>query len=106
MARGPARFSFRTCMLVHEELYPLRSEFLQTGMPTVRHSSQLTIFESIFGIWESPTPALVSHLEIYNHVAYHKTDIVDIKPANMEELTEVITAASCHPEQVQHPSLA
>jgi len=26
-------------------------------------------------------------------------NIVDIKPANMEELTEVITAASCHPEQ-------
>jgi len=27
-------------------------------------------------------------------------NIVDIKPTNMEELTEVITAASCHPEQV------
>lgn len=27
------------------------------------------------------------------------TDIVDIKPANMEELTEVITAAECHPHQ-------
>lgn len=26
-------------------------------------------------------------------------DIVDIKPANMEELTEVITAAECHPHQ-------
>lgn len=26
-------------------------------------------------------------------------DIVDIKPANMEELTEVITAAEFHPEQ-------
>lgn len=26
-------------------------------------------------------------------------NIVDIKPTNMEELTEVITAASCHPEQ-------
>jgi len=25
------------------------------------------------------------------------TDIVDIKPANMEELTEVITAAEFHP---------
>ena len=29
-------------------------------------------------------------------------DIVDIKPANMEELTEVITAAEFHP---QHCSL-
>lgn len=27
------------------------------------------------------------------------TDIVDIKPANMEELTEVITAAEFHPTQ-------
>ncbi|XP_016424894.1 serine/threonine-protein phosphatase 2A 55 kDa regulatory subunit B delta isoform-like [Sinocyclocheilus rhinocerous] len=27
------------------------------------------------------------------------SDIVDIKPANMEELTEVITAAECHPHQ-------
>lgn len=26
-------------------------------------------------------------------------DIVDIKPANMEELTEVITAAEFHPHQ-------
>ena len=26
------------------------------------------------------------------------TDIVDIKPANMEELTEVITAAEFHPK--------
>lgn len=26
-------------------------------------------------------------------------DIVDIKPANMEELTEVITAAEFHPDQ-------
>ena len=26
-------------------------------------------------------------------------NIVDIKPTNMEELTEVITAASCHPDQ-------
>lgn len=27
------------------------------------------------------------------------SDIVDIKPANMEELTEVITAAEFHPNQ-------
>lgn len=29
----------------------------------------------------------------------HLSDIVDIKPANMEELTEVITAAEFHPLQ-------
>lgn len=28
---------------------------------------------------------------------YNVIDIVDIKPANMEELTEVITAAEFHP---------
>ena len=29
----------------------------------------------------------------------HPSDIVDIKPANMEELTEVITSAEFHPQQ-------
>lgn len=28
-----------------------------------------------------------------------KKDIVDIKPANMEELTEVITSSEFHPQQ-------
>lgn len=31
------------------------------------------------------------------HSAFIHVDIVDIKPANMEELTEVITAADFHP---------
>ena len=35
------------------------------------------------------------HLEITNE----SFNIVDIKPANMEELTEVITAAEFHPHQ-------
>jgi serine/threonine-protein phosphatase 2A regulatory subunit B len=26
-------------------------------------------------------------------------DLIDIKPENMEELTEVITAVQCHPQQ-------
>ena len=30
---------------------------------------------------------------------FTSSDIVDIKPANMEELTEVITAAEFHPNQ-------
>ncbi len=33
---------------------------------------------------------------ILNHLT---PDIVDIKPANMEELTEVITAAEFHPHE-------
>jgi serine/threonine-protein phosphatase 2A regulatory subunit B len=32
-------------------------------------------------------------------VTYAFLDIVDIKPANMEELTEVITAAEFHPKE-------
>lgn len=36
-------------------------------------------------------------LRIQRVICVH-TDIVDIKPANMEELTEVITAAEFHPE--------
>ncbi|XP_069755730.1 serine/threonine-protein phosphatase 2A 55 kDa regulatory subunit B delta isoform isoform X3 [Narcine bancroftii] len=35
------------------------------------------------------------HLEITDR----SFNIVDVKPANMEELTEVITAAECHPHQ-------
>ncbi|KAJ7395003.1 hypothetical protein BTVI_159031 [Pitangus sulphuratus] len=38
------------------------------------------------------------HLEITNR-SFTAPDIVDIKPANMEELTEVITAAEFHPQQ-------
>ncbi|KAI4893711.1 hypothetical protein NFI96_012170 [Prochilodus magdalenae] len=38
------------------------------------------------------------HLEITNR-SFTVLDIVDIKPANMEELTEVITAAEFHPHQ-------
>lgn len=30
--------------------------------------------------------------------AFHFLDLVDIKPENMEELTEVITAVQCHPQ--------
>jgi serine/threonine-protein phosphatase 2A regulatory subunit B len=37
------------------------------------------------------------NLEITNQ----SFNIVDIKPDNMEELTEVITSASFHPKQVQ-----
>lgn len=36
---------------------------------------------------------------IYLQTNTQLLDIVDIKPANMEELTEVITAAEFHPEQ-------
>lgn len=32
-------------------------------------------------------------------LSVHLSDIVDIKPANMEELTEVITSAEFHPQQ-------
>ncbi|KAK3564008.1 hypothetical protein QTP86_006260 [Hemibagrus guttatus] len=39
------------------------------------------------------------HLEITNRSFTVFLDIVDIKPANMEELTEVITAAEFHPHQ-------
>lgn len=41
-----------------------------------------------------------SNIQIFPHLTdlYKQiTDIVDIKPANMEELTEVITAAEFHP---------
>ena len=34
---------------------------------------------------------------MYSAYLNHSVDIVDIKPVNMEELTEVITAAEFHP---------
>ena len=35
----------------------------------------------------------------FNWIFFNRVDIVDIKPINMEELTEVITAAEFHPHQ-------
>ena len=40
------------------------------------------------------SPNIVGHVSA---IAQPREDIVDIKPVNMEELTEVITAAEFHP---------
>ena len=39
-----------------------------------------------------------SNLFVLSHFSLTVKDIVDIKPANMEELTEVITSAEFHPD--------
>lgn len=44
-----------------------------------------------------PLP-LRSHALVF-YVISNRIEIVDIKPANMEELTEVITAAEFHPTE-------
>jgi len=49
-------------------------------------------FSSCFVLYLFGTPVLISRCLIH-------IDIVDIKPTNMEELTEVITAAEFHPTQ-------
>ncbi len=51
------------------------------------------------GTWISATVASVSLSIVFvlNMNAQAPEDIVDIKPVNMEELTEVITAAEFHP---------
>lgn len=36
---------------------------------------------------------------VFNHFLFLLVDLIDIKPENMEELTEVITALQCHPQQ-------
>lgn len=71
----------------------------------------LTTYESTFGISIPATKALVStfypvlipvlgvYLLITNDLCHSLLDIVDIKPVNMEELTEVITATEFHPTQ-------
>ena len=59
------------------------------------------IYASIFGISISVTKVSVSLTAIYNprNSYFCWIDIVDIKPVNMEELTEVITATEFHPTQ-------
>jgi len=61
-----------------------------------KHTFLLTICESTFGISILVTRASVS-VHTAKAVQADLSDIVDIKPVNMEELTEVITAAEFHP---------
>lgn len=67
----------------------------------VKHTFQRMILESIFGISIYLIKASVSLYTSWPSCITHEinVDIVDIKPANMEELTEVITAAEFHPLQ-------
>ena len=44
---------------------------------------------------------MINHSVQYNDNDYN-LDIVDMKPANMEDLTEVITAAEFHPIHSHH----
>lgn len=58
----------------------------------------------IFYIYTSPqvsyqVASLPRSLRCFVPLTPGSSDIVDIKPANMEELTEVITAAEFHPHQ-------
>lgn len=62
-----------------------------------RPTSLLTTSESTCGISASQTKASVSSDSFIRFSSNFSPDIVDIKPVNMEELTEVITAAEFHP---------
>ncbi len=74
-----------------------------------RHRQLQSSFSTISSENESPRNDSLTHLDDFKSVflCYFRcfplptpsSDIVDIKPANMEELTEVITAAECHPHQ-------
>jgi hypothetical protein len=59
----------------------------------VRRTYLPTIYGSTYGTSTSATRASVRNAIRLRSPA----DIVDIKPVNMEELTEVITAAEFHP---------
>lgn len=70
----------------------------------VRRTYRVMIFGLISGIWISRIKASASVIfetEVMGRgnrlTFFYSADIVDIKPANMEELTEVITAAEFHP---------
>lgn len=77
---------------------------------TVRLTFLLMTWESTCGTWQCLTKVLVSSFFSsfslppflsFCAPAFHLwlcADIVDIKPANMEELTEVITSAEFHPQ--------
>lgn len=70
------------------------------SIPTKKRTSPLMIYELTFGISISATKVSVSNQLRYDHKSAHFwIDIVDIKPVNMEELTEVITATEFHPTQ-------
>lgn len=64
----------------------------------VKHTSPVTTSASICGTSISAIKASVS-IKKYDSfpLTFSRVDIVDIKPVNMEELTEVITAAEFHP---------
>lgn len=84
-----------TPMRMHTTSTPSLS--IRTRKPTFPQ----TISASTCGILASATRASVRpRSSYYNRVTNHlvTSDIVDIKPVNMEELTEVITAAEFHPQ--------
>ncbi len=81
-----------------------RMRMLITSIPSLstltrRRISRRTTSGLTSGTWISATVASVSTWvsHILVGVLIPREDIVDIKPVNMEELTEVITAAEFHP---------
>lgn len=50
-------------------------------------------------IAKSPETKVRSHSKRFFDFNFRIADIIDIKPANMEELTEVITSACFHPTE-------
>lgn len=71
-----------------------------TLLRVVEPPSADTVCSRLFSLNE---PLLCNFMLIENFKSFDfnpaASDIVDIKPANMEELTEVITAAEFHPNQ-------
>jgi hypothetical protein len=72
----------------------------------VKHLYQLMIFELTYGVLNLLRNASVSVFNSFFPIhplsccstAHSMIDIVDVKPANLEELTEVITSATFHPK--------
>ena len=64
-----------------------------------KHSYRPMIYELIYGIQKWQIKVLVGGLRRRTTSSASRLDIVDIKPPNMEDLTEVITGAEFHPRE-------
>lgn len=87
----------------------LQNEYSLMHMPTIsilwrltatqRPSSALMTFESTCGRSKTAIqPSVRLGFSLFTPLLTSGVDLVDIKPENMEELTEVITAVQCHPQ--------
>ena len=79
-------------VFLHHSVFNTRNLFRKPGQLLIW---QKTILQSEF--------SFISRINLWHmEITDQSFNIVDIKPANMEELTEVITASEFHPKECNH----